>query len=163
MIVHCFARRTLFDPMHDGHTFCQNFTESIRTTVRFLGQQNEVKIDDTWPRMGMRSLWKRTTSFWTQGMPPDDTWEPEGHHSEIRQLFRNNLNRTAGAMRPPFVNTVTQTEHGRRGDSSLPVMSHAEGAKEKGRCVVLGLSELSHVSSTNHDDSSCHSTSKCCY
>ena len=39
-------------------------------TVRFFGQQSEVKIDDTWPRVGeMRSLWKGTTEFWTNDMP----------------------------------------------------------------------------------------------
>ena len=31
------ARRTLFDPMHDGQPFCQNLTERRKTTVRFPG------------------------------------------------------------------------------------------------------------------------------
>ena len=102
----------------------------------------------------MRSLWKRTTEFWTQDMPKDDTWDPNRHHREIRQLFRNHFNQTASAMHSPFVNTVAQTEHGRR-DSSLSLMSHGKDAKNKRIRVVFGLPELSHVSSTNHDDSSC--------
>ena len=90
--VHGFARRTLFDPVHDDQPFCQNLTERRRTIVRFSGQQSEVKIDDTWPQMGeMRSLWKGTTEFWTQDMPLDDTWEP-------MDITRNHLNRIAGAM-----------------------------------------------------------------
>ena len=57
---HGIARRTLFDPMHDEQPFCQGLTERRRTTVRFLRQQSEVTIDDTWPQAGeMRSLWKR--------------------------------------------------------------------------------------------------------
>ena len=73
--VHGIARRTLFDPLHDEQPFCQDLTERRRTTVRFLGQQSEVTIDDTWPRVGeMRSLWKGTTEFWTNDMPQDDTW-----------------------------------------------------------------------------------------
>ena len=53
-----------FNPMHDGQSFCQNLIERRRTTFRFQGQQNEVKIDDTWPWMGeMRSLWTGTTEF----------------------------------------------------------------------------------------------------
>ena len=50
--VHGIARRTLFDPMHDEQPFGQDLTERRRTTVRFLGQQSEVTIDDTWPRVG---------------------------------------------------------------------------------------------------------------
>ena len=58
--------------------FCQDLTERRRTTVRFLGQQSEVTIDDTWPRVGeMRSLWKGTTEFWTNDMPQDDTWRTQ--------------------------------------------------------------------------------------
>ena len=75
--VHNIARRTLFDPMHDERPFCHNLTERRRTTVRFLGQQSEVTIDDTWPRVGeMRSHWKGTTECWTNDMPQYDTWEP---------------------------------------------------------------------------------------
>ena len=66
--VHSIARRTLFDPMHDEQPFCQDLTERRRTTVRVWGQQSEVTIDDTWPRVGeMRCLWKGTTEFWTNG------------------------------------------------------------------------------------------------
>ena len=55
--VHSVARRTLFDPMHDEQPFCHNLTERRRTTVRFLGQQSEMMIDDTWPQAGeMRSV-----------------------------------------------------------------------------------------------------------
>ena len=72
--VHGIARRTLFDPMHDEQPFCQDLTERRRTTVRFLGQQSEMTIDDTWPQKGeMRSLWKGITEFLTRGMPQDDT------------------------------------------------------------------------------------------
>ena len=49
--VHGIARRTLHDPMHDEQPFCQNLTERRRTTVRFLGQQSEMTIDDTWPQV----------------------------------------------------------------------------------------------------------------
>ena len=64
--------------------FCSNLTERRRTTVKFLGQQSEMLIDDTWPQAGeMRSLWKGTTEFWTSDMPQDDTWEPNRHHSHI--------------------------------------------------------------------------------
>ena len=78
---------------------------------------------------------------------------------QIRQLFGNHLSRIAGAMHPPIENTIAQTEHGRR-DSTLSVVSHVEDAKEEGRRVDLGLSELSHVSSINHDDSSCATASQ---
>ena len=50
MRVHGIARRTPFDPMHDDQPFCQDLIERRRRTVMFLGQQSEVKIDDTWPR-----------------------------------------------------------------------------------------------------------------
>ena len=39
-------------------------------------------------------------------------------------------------------------------------MSHAENAEEKGRRVVLEVPEISHVSSTHHDDSSCATASQ---
>ena len=79
--VHSIARRTLFDPMHDEQPFCPSLTERRRTTVRFLEQQSEMMIDDTWPQAGeMRSLWKATTEFWTNDMPQDDTWEANRHH-----------------------------------------------------------------------------------
>ena len=42
----------LFETMHDEQTFCQDLTERRRTTVRFLGQQSEATIDDTWPQVG---------------------------------------------------------------------------------------------------------------
>ena len=55
--VHNIARRTLFDPMHDEQPSCSNLTERRRTTVKFLGQQCEMLVDDTWPQAGeMRSL-----------------------------------------------------------------------------------------------------------
>ena len=44
------GRWTLFDPMHDEQPFCHNLTERRRTTVKFLGQQSEMLIDDTWPQ-----------------------------------------------------------------------------------------------------------------
>ena len=43
---HGIARRTLFDPMHDDRPLCQDLTERSGTTVRFVGRQTEVKIDD---------------------------------------------------------------------------------------------------------------------
>ena len=77
MRVHGIARRTLFDRMHDEQPLCQDLTECRRTTVRFLGQQSEVTIDDTWQLVGeMRSLWKGTIEFWTNDMPQGGTWEP---------------------------------------------------------------------------------------
>ena len=88
--VHGIARRTLFDPMHDEQPFCQGLTERRRTTVRFLGQQNEVTIDDTWPPAGeMRKLWQ--TDFWTNDIPQDTTWRPNRHHSNMIPLFRNHV------------------------------------------------------------------------
>ena len=91
--VHSFARRSLFDPMHDEQPFCHNLTERRKTTVRFLGQQSEMMIDDTW-------LWKGTTEFWTHDMPPDDTWEPNRRHSHILPIFHSHLSRDTAAMSP---------------------------------------------------------------
>ena len=83
--VHGIARRTLFDRMHDEQPFCHDLTERRRTTVKFLGQQSEMTIDDTWPQTGeMRSL---VEGFGTRDMPQDDTWEPNRHHSNIIPLF----------------------------------------------------------------------------
>ena len=93
------ARRTPFDRMHDEQPFCQGLTERRRTTVRFLGQQSEVKINDTWPKAGeMRKLWKGITEFWTDDMPQDATWRPNRHHSNIIPLFRNHVSQNAVAM-----------------------------------------------------------------
>ena len=65
MRVYGIARRTQSDPMHDEQPFCQGLTERRRTTVRFLGQQSEVTIDDTLAQAGeMRNLWKGITEFW---------------------------------------------------------------------------------------------------
>ena len=140
--------------MHDEQPFCQDLTERRRTTVRFLGQQSEVTIDDTWPRVGdMLSLWQGTTEFWTNDMPQDDTWRPNRRHSNILPLFRNHLTRNAVAMFPPPPNPVVSTEHGCR-DSRLSAVSHTEDAEEKGRRVVLGMSELSNVYSSHHHDPS---------
>ena len=133
-----YRQTTLFDPMHDEQPFCQDLTERRRTTVRFLEQQSEVTIDDTWPRAGeMRSPWKGITEFWTNDMPQDDTWRPNRHHSNILPLFRNHLTRNAVATFPPPPNPVASTEHGRR-DSCLFAVPHTEDAEEKGRRVVLG-------------------------
>ena len=154
MRVHGIARRTLFDPTHDEQPFCQNVTERRRTTVRFLGQQSEMSIDDTWRQAGeMRSLWKGTTEFGTNGMPQDDTWKPNRHHSNIFPRFRNRLTRNAGAMFPPPLNPVASTEHEWR-DHRLPAVPHTEDAEEKGRRVVLGMSEPSNVYSSQHHDPS---------
>ena len=63
--VHGIARRTLFDPMHDEQPFCQYLTARRRTTVRFLGQQSEITIDDTSPQLGeMRSLLEKYYRIW---------------------------------------------------------------------------------------------------
>ena len=140
--------------MHDEQPFLQDLTERRRTTVRFLGQESEVTIDDTWPRVGeMRSFRKGTTEFWTTDMPQDDTWRPNRHHSNILPLFRNHLSRTAVAMFPLLPNPVASIEHECR-DSRLPAVPHTEDAEEKGRRVVLGMSELSNVYSSHHDPSS---------
>ena len=56
-------------------------------------------------------------------------------------------------MFPPPPNPVASTEHGCR-DSHLPAVPHTEGAEEKGRRVVLGMSELSHVYSSHHHEPS---------
>ena len=53
-------------------------------------------------------------------------------------------------MFPPLPNPVVSTEHGCR-DSRLPAVPHTEDAEEKGRRVVLGMSELSNVYSSHHD------------
>ena len=109
-------------------------------------------IDDTWPQAGeMRSLWKGTTDFGTKDMPQDDTWKPNRHHSNILPLFRNHLTRNAVAMFPPPPNPVASTEHGCQ-DPHLPAVPHTEDAEEKGRRAVLGMSELSNVYSSHHDD-----------
>ena len=126
------TRRTLFDPMHDEQPFCQDLTERRRTTVRFLGQQSEVTIDDIWPQAGeMRSLWKGITDFGTDDMPKDAIWKPNRHHSNISPLFRNHVTRNAVAMFPPPPNPVFSIEHGRR-DSRLSAVPHMEDAEEKG-------------------------------
>ena len=100
--VHGIARRTpLTQRMTKSH-FARR-----RTTVKFLGQQSEMTVDDTWPQLGaMRSLWKGTTEFRTRDMPQDDTCEPNRHHSSIIPLFRNHLTRTAVAMPPSLVNVT---------------------------------------------------------
>ena len=139
--VHNIARRTLFDPMHDEQPFCHDPTERKRTKVKFLGQQSEMMIDDTWPKASeMRSLWKGTTEFGTNDMPQDETtWEPNRHHSHILPLFRNRLTRDTSAMFPSFQNTVASTEHECR-DPHSPVVSHTDNVEEEeGRNVVLGL------------------------
>ena len=95
-----------------------------RQTVKFLGQQSEMMIDDTWPQAGeMRSLWKGTTEFWTNDMPQDDSWEHKRHHSHILPLFRSRLTRDKAAMFPLFQNPVASTGHECR-DLHLPVVSH---------------------------------------
>ena len=128
--------------MHDEQPFCNNLTERRRTTVKILGQQSEMLIDDSWPQAGeMRSLWKGTTEFWTSDMPQDDTLEPNRHHSHILPLFRSHLTRDSAAMFPLFHNPVASNEHGCR-DPHLPVVSHTENAEEEVRSVVLGLPKL---------------------
>ena len=140
--VHGIARRTLFDPMHDEQPFCQGLTERRRTTVRFLGQQSEVTIDDTWPQAGeMRNLWKGITEFWTDDMPQDATWRPNRHHSNIIPLFCNHVIQSAVAMFPPLPSHVISVEQGSR-DSRLSAVPHTENAE--------GMSELSNVYSSHH-------------
>ena len=105
MRVHSIARRT-----HDEQPFCHNLTER-RRTVRFLVQQNEMMIDDTWRQAGeMRSLWKDTTECWTNDMPQDDTWRPNRHHSHIFPLFRSRLTRDPAAMFPLQRGLVSEEE-----------------------------------------------------
>ena len=107
---------------NDEQPFRQDLTERRRTTVRFLGQQSDMTIDDTWPQAGeMRSLWKGTTEFGTDGMSQDDTWKPNRHHSNILPLFRNHLTRNAVAMFPLSPNPVASTEHGCRGTPICPL------------------------------------------
>ena len=126
------------DPMHDEQPFCQGLTERRRTTVRFLGQQSEVTIDDTWPQAGeMRNLWKGITEFGTDDTPQDATWRPNRHHSHILPLFRNHVTQNAVAMFPPPPSPVISVEHGYR-DSRLSAVPHTENAEEKRRRVVLG-------------------------
>ena len=110
--VHNIARWTLFDRMHDEQPFCHNLTERRKTTARFLAQQSEMMIDDTWPQTSeMRSLWKCITEFWTDDMPQDATWRPNRHHSHILPLFRSHLTRDTAAIFPLFQNHVASTEH----------------------------------------------------
>ena len=54
-------------------------------------------------------------------------------------------------MFPPPPNPVASTEHGCR-DSPFPAVPHTEDAEEKGRRVVLVMSELSNVYSSHHHD-----------
>ena len=146
------ARRT---PNARRTAFCHYLTERRRTTVRFLGQQSEMMIDDTWPHAGeMRSLWKGMTEFWTNDMPQNDTWEANRHHSHILPLFRSHLTRETAAVFSVPQNTTTSTGHGFR-DSHLPAVPHTENAEEEGRRVVLVLPKPYSVYSTHHDDSSC--------
>ena len=150
MRVHGIARRTLFDPANDEQPFCQGLTERRRTIVRFLGQQSEVTIDDTWPQAGeVRSLWKGITEFWTDDMPRTPPGEPKIHQSNIIPFFRNHVTQNAVAMFPPPPNPVISIEHGYR-DYRLSSVPHTEDAEEKGRRVVLGMSELSNVYSSHH-------------
>ena len=144
----------------DGHysTQCTTNTHFFRTSLkrrrttgRFLGQQSEVTIDDAWPQAGeMRSLWKGITElFGTDDMLQDATWRPNRHHSNIIPLFRNHVTQNAVAMFPPPPNPVISIEHGYR-DSRLSAVPHTEDAEEKGRRVVLEMSELSNVYSSHH-------------
>ena len=136
--------------MHDEQPFCQGLTERRRTTVRFLGQQNEVTIDDTWPQAGeTRKLWQGITEFWTYHISQDTTWRPNRHHSSIIPLFRNHVTQNAVAMFPPPPSPIISVEHGYR-DSRLSAVSHTENTEEKRRRVVLGMSELSNVYSSHH-------------
>ena len=142
-IVHGIARRTLVDPTHDAQQFCQYLTERRRTTLKILGQQSEMTVDDTWLQTGeMRSLWKGTTEFWTRDLPQDDTWEPNRHHSNLIPVVRNHMTRTAVAMPPSFVNTVAQAERDRRDSNFVRSCHNTEDAKEKGRRVVLGFARI---------------------
>ena len=121
-----------------------------RTAVRFLGQQSEVTVDDTWPQAGeARNLWKGITEFWTDDMLQDATWRPNRHHSNFIPLFRNHVTQDTAAMFPPPPSPVISVEHGYR-DSRLSAVPHTENAEEKRRRVVLGMSELSHVCSSHH-------------
>ena len=89
--VHDIARRTLFDPMLNDHPFCQNLKERRRTTVRFLGQQNEVKIAilfDRWVRF--EASGKESPSFGhkichqtTPGNPTDITAKSDNSSATI--------------------------------------------------------------------------------
>ena len=99
-------------------------------------------IDDTWPQAGeMRSLWKGTTEFWTNDVPQDDAWRPNGHHSNLLPLFSSHLTRDTAAMFPLFHNPVASTEHECR-DHHMPAVSHTENAEEEGRSVVLGIAKI---------------------
>ena len=145
MRVHGIARRTLFDPEHDEQPFCQDLTERRRTTVRFLGQQSDVTIDDTWPQAGeMRSLWKGTTEFRTNDKPQDDTWKPNRHHSNILPLCRT------VAMFPLPPNPVASTEHGAE-IPTCPLCHTPRMPRIKGD-AWFWWSELSNVYSSHHDD-----------
>ena len=99
------------------------------------------------------SLWKGITEFWTDDMPQDATWRPNRHHSNIIPLFRNHVTRNAVVMFPPLPNPVLSIGHGCRG-SFLSAVPHTEDAEEKGRRMVLGMSELSNVYSSHHYDPS---------
>ena len=82
----------------------------------------------------------------------DHTWKTNRHHSNILPLFCNHLTRNAVSIFPP-PNPFASTEHGNR-DSHLPAVPHTEDAEEKGRRVVLGVSELSNVYSSHFDEPS---------
>ena len=136
--------------MHDEQPFCQDLTRR-RTTVRFLGQQSEVTIDDTWPQAGeMRSLWKGITEFWTDDMPQDATWRPNRHHSNIIPLFRNHVTRNADGMFPPPPNLLSRLSMG----AEIPVCPLCHTPRMPRRKGVLGRSELSNVYSSHHYDPS---------
>ena len=123
--VHSIARRTLFDPLHDEQPFCHNLTERRRTTVRFLGQQNELLlVIPGHKQVRCEACGRARQSF--------------GHPNDMPQDVQN---------------PVASTEHECR-DSHLPAVSHTEKAEEEGTCVVLGLPKLFSVYSNHHDDSS---------
>ena len=147
--VHGIARRTLFDPMHDEQPFCQGLTERRRTTVRFLGQQSEVTIDDTWPQAG--EMRNRVL----------DRRHATGRHLETQQtsqqhdpaLSQSRDSKNAVAMFPPPPSPVISVEHGYR-DSRLSAVPHIENAEEKRRRVVLEMSEVSNVYRSHHYETS---------
>ena len=110
--------------------------------------------DDTWPQAGeMRTLWKGTTEFLDKRHAKGRHLEPQQTLQQHTPAFSQSSDSKRSCHAPSTPNPVASTEHGCR-VSHLPIVSHTEDAEEKERRVVLGMSELSNVCSSHHDDPS---------
>ena len=123
--------------MHDEQPFCSNLTERRRTTVKFLGQQSEMLIDDTWPQQVRCEASGRARQSFGQvtchKMTLGNQQTSQSHISALPQSF----DRDTAAMFSLFQNPVASTEHECR-DPNLPVVLHTENAEEEGSGFGVG-------------------------